>query len=47
LYGAETGTLGRVDQKCPGSLECNAGEEWRSIGAIVRCHGVKEERNIL
>jgi hypothetical protein len=33
LYGAETWTLRKVDQKY---LECGSGEEWRrSVGPIV------------
>jgi hypothetical protein len=36
LYGAETWTLGKVDQKYLKSLKCGAGEEWRrSAGPIV------------
>jgi hypothetical protein len=38
LYGAETWTLPKVDQKYLESFEmwkCGAGEEWRSVGPIM------------
>jgi hypothetical protein len=35
LYGAETWTLRKVDQKYPESFECGAGEECRSVGLIM------------
>jgi hypothetical protein len=35
LYGAETWTLRKIDQKYLESFKCGAGEEWRSVGPIV------------
>jgi hypothetical protein len=36
MYGAETWTLRKVDQKYWEVLKCGAGEEWRrSFGPIV------------
>jgi hypothetical protein len=36
LCGAETWTLGKVDQKYLESFKCGAGEEWRrSVGLIM------------
>jgi hypothetical protein len=36
LYGAETWTLRKVDQKYLERFKCGAGEEWRrSVGPIV------------
>jgi hypothetical protein len=36
LYGAETWTLRKADQKYPGILKCVAGEGWRSVRSIFR-----------
>jgi hypothetical protein len=36
LYGAETWTLWKVDQKYRKFSERDAGERWRSFGPIVR-----------
>jgi hypothetical protein len=35
LYGAETGTLWKADQKYLQSLKCGDGEGWRSVGPIT------------
>jgi hypothetical protein len=35
MYGAETWTLRKADQKIWKVLKCGAGEEWRSVGPIV------------
>jgi hypothetical protein len=53
LYGAETWTLRKVDQKCLESLEMCWGRRIEKISSTdhVRneemLHGVKEERNFL
>jgi hypothetical protein len=36
LYGAETLTLQKADQKYPKDLKCGAREGWRSVEPIVR-----------
>jgi hypothetical protein len=53
MYGVETWTLEKLDQKYLGSFEMWCGEGWRPILVDRSCkkwqiyHGVKEDRNIL